>query len=32
MLRIWKLIAYSIVASLALFNAAMAQNLEVKRY
>lgn len=25
MLRIWKLIAYSIVASLALFNAAMAQ-------
>jgi 2-iminobutanoate/2-iminopropanoate deaminase len=32
MLRIWKLIACSIVASLALFTSAMAQNLEVKRY
>jgi hypothetical protein len=32
MLRIWKLIACSIAASLALFASAMAQNLEVKRY
>jgi len=32
MLRIWKLIAFSIVPSLALFTTATAQNLEVKRY
>jgi hypothetical protein len=32
MLRIWKPIVYSIVASLTLFTSAMAQNLEVKRY
>ncbi len=32
MLRIWKLIACSVIASLALFTSAMAQNLEVKRY
>ena len=32
MLQIWKPIVYSIVASLALFTSAMAQNLEVKRY
>jgi len=32
MLRIWKLIACSVVAGLVLFTSAMAQNLEVKRY
>lgn len=32
MLRIWKLTACSVIASLALINSAMAQNLEVKRY
>ena len=32
MLRIWKLIACSVVAGLAVFASAMAQNLEVKRY
>src|SRR4029077_4722894 len=32
MLRIWKLIACSVVAGFVLFTSAMAQNLEVKRY